>query len=270
MSIPEISPEDIARAEAAALQARARMGAAPAPPPVPGRRLAGGDAPVRAQPPPLPPFPGRQPPASDAVERLRREQERARATTARRVQEALACIPAAYASLTLETPALAARVWPGAAIEQARRSQDGPGGVFVGPSGSGKSTLASALLAGIVARDGASRSVAWIPARRLANARRDHPLGEIPEIVAYASSVDVLLLDELGGEEATFASSVGEVICDRYDAARVTWITTGFGRAAIRQRYGDGVTRRVFGREILVCARTKQALDEARELAGLR
>lgn len=245
MSTNDITPEDMDLAIAAADEARRRMG--PSVMPL-----------VKAGPPPLPPRIAVRTEAN-AVEQLRSEQERAQTRTAKRVAETLACIPNGYAGLTLDSAGLAARVAPAGVIAGARAAKGAPGIVFVGPSGAGKTTLASALLATVVTQEGATRSVAWIPARRLANARRDHVLGEIPPLVAHATKVDILILDELGGEEATFASSVAEVICDRYDEARTTWITTGFDEGAIVARYGDGVARRVFGRSAIVTCRRSKA-----------
>ena len=188
-----------------------------------------------------------------ATQEKAREAEANRQRAERAILAAQGCIPAAFAGLRLGDEALAKRVKRAAAITEAQAAQNDPGIVFHGPAGSGKSTLASALLVAVVAQDFGQRTCAWVPARKLAHARRGHPLGEgEPALVRTATDVDLLILDDLGGEDAAYASAVADVICDRYDAARVTWVTTGFEAKEITARYGAMVSRRVFQRSTAI------------------
>lgn len=178
----------------------------------------------------------------------------------RRAAPALASIPEKFGAVTLDAPWLAKLVGP-TAMDDARAVDGGSSVVLIGPPGSGKTSLAVAMfravveaaalegpmpLAGLSRRgDGLTHRV--FSAHSLAKARAFHPLGEgeAPAVLA-ALNADLLLLDELGGEDARYASAVTEVIYERHAQMRPTWITTGVDPKAIATRYGGGIARRVF------------------------
>ncbi|MCL2777734.1 MAG: hypothetical protein FWD73_06990 [Polyangiaceae bacterium] len=86
----------------------------------------------------------------------------------------------------------------------------------------------------------------YVSAHALARARAGHPLGEgEAPLVADAFSCPLLVIDDLGSEDARFGTVVSEVIYERHARNRKTWITTGVRPADIAQRYGGGIVRRV-------------------------
>lgn len=136
---------------------------------------------------------------------------------------------------------------------------------LMGATGAGKTSLAAAMFADIleraVAGDAAAEALAatamWTTATALAKARREHGLGlgDAP-LVERAISASLLVIDD-AGMEPTF-DAVTQVICDRYDAERPTIVTTGYGRAKLTEKYGDGVFRRLTDRRtatVIVCDR---------------
>jgi DNA replication protein DnaC len=182
------------------------------------------------------------------------EEERTRRQREKRLARVDRVVPERYAGLTLDSPNLAKRVVAKTAIEAARRLLDSPGLVFVGGSGTGKTTLACAGMADwIVAKGGTPYFVAC---RALAAARAAHSLGEgEADIVERALAADLLILDDLGVGDDAHRSAVGDVIDERYDRMRVTWVTTGFDSSNITQKYGVGRSRRVFAKpnEMIAC-----------------
>lgn len=160
----------------------------------------------------------------------------------RRAEQA---IPQAFKAARLDAPWLVTLVGS-KVIEDARDALASPRVAGVGPPGSGKTSLVAAMLA---ASDFAERDSwpCWTSAHQLAKARALHPLGdgEAPLIV-QALSADVLVVDELGGEDQRYASAVSEVLYERHAEARVTWVTTGVSPKEIADRYGGGIARRVF------------------------
>lgn len=178
----------------------------------------------------------------------------------RKAAPALASIPEKFSAVTLDAPWLAKLVGS-TAMDDARATDGGSSAVLVGPPGSGKTSLAIAMFRAVVeaaatqgplplpdlARRGDGLSHRVISAHSLAKARAFHPLGEgeAPAVMA-ALNADLLLLDELGGEDARYASAVTEVIYERHAAMRPTWITTGVDPKAVASRYGGGIARRVF------------------------
>jgi hypothetical protein len=153
-------------------------------------------------------------------------------------------IPAAFRDVTLESPWLVALVGS-SVIADARQSTGAPRIAALGVPGSGKTSLVAAMLQ---ASESAARNprVLWVSAHQLAKARAIHPLGdgEAPLIVS-ALSCDVLVVDELGGEDTRYASAVAEVLYERHAEASPTWVTTGVGPKEIADRYGGGIARRV-------------------------
>lgn len=185
--------------------------------------------------------------------------ERTRAIR-RKAAPALASISEKFSAVTLDAPWLA-RLVGASALADARALDGSTSAAFVGPPGSGKTSLAVAAFRVVVeaaaaegpmplpglARRGDGLTHRCFSAHALAKARAFHPLGEgeAPAVLA-ALNADLLLLDELGGEDARYASSVTEVIYERHAANRPTWITTGVDPKAIATRYGGGIARRVF------------------------
>lgn len=186
------------------------------------------------------------------------EEERAARQRQRRLERVERVVPQRYGGLTLAWPGLARRVAAKTAIEATRKLLDAPGLVFVGNSGSGKTTLACAAMADwIVAKSGTPYFVAC---RALAAARMAHSLGEgEADIVERALKADLLILDDLGVGDDAHRSAVGDVIDERYDRLRVTWVTTGFDAANITGKYGEGRSRRIFAKpnETIMCGIAK-------------
>lgn len=160
-------------------------------------------------------------------------------------------VPEKYAGLTLGSPQLAGRVKLRLAVEQARQSLDAPGVTFLGPTSAGKTTLACAAMADWIMAKGGTPY--FVPCRKLAAARAAHSLGEgEPDIVERALAADLLILDDLGVGDDVHRSAVGDVIDERYDRMRVTWVTTGFEATDISAKYGAGRARRVFEDPVVV------------------
>lgn len=110
-----------------------------------------------------------------------------------------------------------------------------------GAAGSGKTSLAIACLREFVPR------AMFVRAEQLAKAPIQHKLGqgEAP-LVAAAKAAHVLLLDDLGSDDpGDKKSAVQDVIFERHDRGKTTWITSGLGRAKVEELYGTGILRRV-------------------------
>lgn len=91
-------------------------------------------------------------------------------------------------------------------------------------------------------------TVAWVRAFDLPNARLQTGLGEgEADLVAIAKAVNFLVLDDLAWESqrAGAADVVSELIAERYDAGRITLVTSGQRSEELENRYGAAVTRRV-------------------------
>jgi DNA replication protein DnaC len=168
---------------------------------------------------------------------------RARAATRKAAEERLGGIPQVFRWATLESAALRERA-PMAAIVRARESVDVPRLVLVGPAGAGKTSLLCAMLR---ARSDAGCRVLFAPAWRLGLARVKHPLGAgEPDEVRQALAVDVCGLDDMGSERQTQTNAVPDVVFERHVEGRALWVTTAMSQDEMAQRYGDGITRRVF------------------------
>lgn len=165
------------------------------------------------------------------------------------VERAIARIPPAYAAAELDAAWLVELVGADT-VARCHEAIGVPRVAFVGPPGAGKTSLAAAMFK-LVARSETNRhEVArqrWVSAHKLAKARAGQPLGEgEAPIVEMCLDASLLVLDELGGEDPRYASAVAEVLFDRHEQARPTWITTGVGPKEIATRYGGGIARRVF------------------------
>lgn len=161
-------------------------------------------------------------------------------------------LPKAFAGATLDASWLGKLV--GAeAVQRARAALDDNRVAFVGPPGSGKTSLAVAMFRALVAetvpitpmfRTARHR---YVSAHALAKARAAHKLGDgDAPLVESSMTAPLLLIDELGGEDARYGSAVAEVLYERHAEGLPTWVTTGVDPQAIAQRYGGGIARRVF------------------------
>jgi DNA replication protein DnaC len=129
--------------------------------------------------------------------------------------------------------------------------------VFSGNAGCGKTSLAVAMLRELyesAVRPDAKPALVrrahgamFVSAYDLSKARARHPLGqgEAPLIDA-AMRASTLVIDDLGSERDGFQSAVTEVLYERHAECRTTWVTTWLDEVKARERYGDGIARRLF------------------------
>lgn len=160
-------------------------------------------------------------------------------------QTAIGNIPRAFADAKLGAEWLIALV--GAeTVQRAMVSLAMKRLAFIGPPGAGKTSLAAAMYRASIEASKRPRFHRWTSSHALAKARAITSLGgEAPE-VDKALHAELLLIDELGGEDARHASAVAEVLYERHAENRATWITTGVSPKVIADRYGGGIARRVF------------------------
>ncbi len=180
--------------------------------------------------------------------KVERENMRCRGCVSRQrrdgwTRRALAQIPRGFSEASLDADWLL-RVVGQAAIDTARASLAEARVVAVGPPGSGKTSIVAAM---VIAAEFPAPGPLWVSAHQLAKARALHPLGdgEAP-LITLALEVGLLVVDELGGEDARYASAVAEVLFERHAQDQPTWVTTGVGPKEISNRYGGGIARRVF------------------------
>lgn len=123
--------------------------------------------------------------------------------------------------------------------------------VLIGASGAGKTSLAVAAMREVP-------GAVFVPALALERARIMHKAGagEAP-LVRRALRAPLLVLDDLGQDKVTATSAVLDVMLERHDAERRTWITTWLDTASpkgsypeMAARYGDGAVRRLTERGI--------------------
>lgn len=132
----------------------------------------------------------------------------------------------------------------------ARAVESPPAGnlVFVGDTGSGKTSLAVAMLgAWVRVAPELRKGARFAEAYSLAMARARYPLGEgEPPEVDDAMGAPLLVLDDLGSERDDRNNVLADVIFERHNADLPTWITTWLSQEKCIERYGSGLTRRIF------------------------
>jgi hypothetical protein len=210
---------------------------------------------------------GRLRPTPEMFARAEAEERRAKADVERRadadraraVAASIATLPGRYRDLMLGGPELAARIVSRTAIAATHRAVDATQVVWTGLSGSGKTSLACAAARARIEANGGG-SVMFVRAGQLATASRYHALGQgAPRVIQDAISVDLLVLDELGGDTRVSQwQDVDDVIFARYEQGRPLWITTWMSPDEMAKKYSEGLARRVFERAVTVaCGGTK-------------
>lgn len=188
-------------------------------------------------------------PVCDACSRAAYE-----AATLRAARESL---PARFAWASFGAPELLARCG-GLHVQTARQALAAPRVVLVGQAGGGKTSLAVAMLRAVI-EESKRRSLTergscrFASAYALNKARGQHPLGqgEAP-LVADALRADTLVIDDLGSELDRFGTAVGEVLYERHNEDRATWVTTWMTPAEASTRYGGGIARRIFEDAVVI------------------
>lgn len=131
--------------------------------------------------------------------------------------------------------------------------------LLIGPTEAGKTRAAVAVVKRIIrieetevrsrprlsgGRSYPRTDITWARASDLALARHGHPLGKgEPEALEKARSAGLLVVDDLGWERQFDA--VADVLASRYDAGKITIATSGQPVAALSEKYGDAVVRRI-------------------------
>lgn len=174
------------------------------------------------------------------------------------VAGALASIPERHRWATFDAPELAERVPLPLACKLAQKLaafEEVKMVLLEGATGAGKTTLATAMFRTHLDRavaEGASdeardwgRRAFWVPARALAVARRQSPLGAEPALLVQARQASVLLVDDLGQEAPADKDDVVSVLTERQMEGRPTLITWGFDRKDLKERYGPHMVRRL-------------------------
>lgn len=144
--------------------------------------------------------------------------------------------------------------------------------LLLGHSGSGKTSLAVAMMQEWAST--ACEAAVFAMATDLATAKSRGRFGTEADEIAKARDAKLLVVDEFGSEEFRPPSSpVTDMLFGRHAKARPTWITTWLGSdrteafrrlpsaaklekamAAVGERYGDGISRRLFeGARIIEC-----------------
>jgi len=117
---------------------------------------------------------------------------------------------------------------------------------FLGPTGVGKTTALGLLVRRfyIAQRTNRLRVVRWVYARDLAASVLEYALGagECPE-VRLAREAPVLVLDDLGLEKDH--GPLLDVLNERYEGGRLTWVSSGLTVPQLRDRYGEAFFRRL-------------------------
>lgn len=145
---------------------------------------------------------------------------------------------------------------------------DYDGSVFItGPAGTGKTHLAASLLRDTVYRQGMMRA-AWDEEDRIRTPKMSYAWQTVPEvlldlrasfkerseetekeIIDSLSSVDYLVLDDMGAEKSSDFSiqSLYLVIDRRYSEERKTIVTSNLSIAQIADKLGDRIASRIAG-----------------------
>lgn len=114
--------------------------------------------------------------------------------------------------------------------------------IYGAKSGLGKSSLAGAMLRTWSKRN--NGLALWVPAFSLCGS--DMQLDE--DFVTAA----VVVIDDLGNERQMASSLVSELLEARRSTNRATWVTTALDSNAMRVRYGENVSRRVYEKAVLI------------------
>jgi DNA replication protein DnaC len=154
-------------------------------------------------------------------------------------------IPCEFAWANLSNAELLRRVrlGPGRTIESASRAiLEAKNATLVGQAGSGKTSLLVACLRETMP------DALFVTSDELAHAaiRTKAGSGE-PEIQVRANRVRTLLIDEVKAAHTAAHHSLVAVLEHRWNHGLSTWITTGMQRAELRDAFGEGIERRLFG-----------------------
>jgi DNA replication protein DnaC len=170
---------------------------------------------------------------------------------ARRVRRvwASAGVPKRLADARFASYPASAQTAPIAELIRAVWLDDGPSWLLLsGPTGRGKSGLAVSALRELIGR---GQSGLFVPAPNLLDRIRqswDETLGvKEHEVVAAVRDVDVLVIDDLGKEQATdwVKTRLFVLLNDRYNAERRTIVTTNLSDRELAQRVGEPVMSRI-------------------------
>lgn len=173
---------------------------------------------------------------------------------AQAMKAARVSVPPRFRDLRLGTDELGARLAGGVMpreVQSALAPAPRVGPVFVvivGRVGAGKTSLAAAMFhqwCDVHRCD--APSARFVTARELAAARQRTPLGSTPAVLEDSTRAALLVVDDLGSEPRHELSAVPDVIRDRYDWNRTTWITTALSQEELAEAFSSaGVGRRVY------------------------
>ncbi len=158
-----------------------------------------------------------------------------------------ATIPAELTWSSFGTDLLAARVKPPTAIALAKEAVGSLRVVLTGAAGAGKTSIAVAMARQWVAQ--CARPASFVVAPTLSTARTRTTFGRESPEVTLAKTIPLLVLDDLGTpQHEPGTSPIVEVVFARHASGLPTWVTTWMNVDDCAQRYGDGVSRRLFER----------------------
>lgn len=129
--------------------------------------------------------------------------------------------------------------------------------VLYGPAGSGKTTLACAIMRQLLDDPPLLRTSVGLRSRfqcalALSIARCDSHLGSTPHEVDASLRASLLVLDDLGQEDASKRCALREVIHGRFNAGKPTIVTTWMNPATLPEVYGEGTSRRLTERAAVI------------------
>ncbi len=165
-----------------------------------------------------------------------------------RDRDKLAGVPARYAWARPDAPELHRRVFlhpehsPYSLEAAVARLRGATLALLVGPAQRGKTSLAVAALRG-------RRCEAFFcRAETLGLSRKQQKYGTGESaLVARALETGLLLLDDVGseGDERDRIQAVRDVLFERLEDVRPTWVTTGLSKEQLEVRYGAGIRARL-------------------------